>query len=99
MKTTLDLPEDLLVEAKAVAARRRITLKAMVEHALRRELSPAQEGDSPGSDQFEVGELGFLVLKSKGRSVSADLVSELIDEADDEDFHAALRCAGMTEEV
>lgn len=43
MKTTLDLDDDLLVEAKAVAARRRTTLRAMVEHALRRELAPAVE--------------------------------------------------------
>ena len=34
MKTTLDLPDDLLIAAKALAARRKITLKAMVEHAL-----------------------------------------------------------------
>jgi hypothetical protein len=38
MKTTLDLPEDLLIEAKTVAAQRRTTLKAIVENALRREL-------------------------------------------------------------
>jgi hypothetical protein len=31
MKTTLDLPDDLLIEAKSIAARRRISLKAMVE--------------------------------------------------------------------
>ena len=41
MKTTLDLPDELLIEAKAVAARRRITLKDMVAHALRREIMPA----------------------------------------------------------
>jgi hypothetical protein len=40
MKTTLDLDDALLIEAKAVAARRRTTLRAMVEHALRRELAP-----------------------------------------------------------
>jgi purine-nucleoside phosphorylase len=40
MKTTLDLPDDLLIEAKTIAARRRISLKAMVEHALRREIEP-----------------------------------------------------------
>ena len=48
MKTTLDLDDDLLVEAKAVAARRRITLRAMVEHALRRELAPAVVGGHRG---------------------------------------------------
>jgi hypothetical protein len=46
MKTTLDLDDALLIEAKAVAARRRTTLRAMVEHALRRELAPAMAGDA-----------------------------------------------------
>lgn len=40
MKTTLDLDDDLLIEAKTIAARRRTTLKAIVEHALWRELHP-----------------------------------------------------------
>jgi hypothetical protein len=42
MKTTLDLDDALLTEAKAVAARRRVTLPALVEHALRRELATAR---------------------------------------------------------
>ena len=46
MKTTLDLDDDLLIEAKAVAARRRTTLRAMVEHALRRELAPVGSRES-----------------------------------------------------
>jgi Arc/MetJ family transcription regulator len=49
MKTTLDLDDALLIEAKAVAARRRTTLRAMVEHALRRELAPAREGGASGN--------------------------------------------------
>lgn len=48
MKTTLDLDDALLIEAKAVAARRRTTLRAMVEHALRRELAPAAEAGHRG---------------------------------------------------
>jgi hypothetical protein len=48
MKTTLDLDDALLIEAKAVAARRRTTLRAMVEHALRRELAPAAEAGGRG---------------------------------------------------
>lgn len=46
MKTTLEIDDDLLVEAKVVAARRRTTLRAIVEHALRRELSPVVDGKS-----------------------------------------------------
>jgi len=33
MKTTLEIPDELFIEAKSVAARRRTTLKALMEHA------------------------------------------------------------------
>jgi len=83
MKTTLDLPDDLLAEAKVVAARRRITLKAMVEHALRREIAPplVLPADSP----LEMNELGMLVLKKRGRTMSAEEVQYLIDHQYDEE--------------
>ena len=45
MKTTIDLPDELMTEAKAVAARRRTTLKAMMEHALRREVMVKTDHD------------------------------------------------------
>ena len=38
MKMTVELPDDLLIEAKATAARQRTTLRAIIEHALRREI-------------------------------------------------------------
>ncbi len=38
MKTTLDIADGLLIEAKRVAAERRITLRALVEEALERTL-------------------------------------------------------------
>lgn len=38
MKTTIDLPDDLLIEAKQRAARDRTTMRALVERALRRDL-------------------------------------------------------------
>jgi hypothetical protein len=38
MKTTLDLPNDLLAEVNAVTAKRQKTLGAMVAHAVRREI-------------------------------------------------------------
>ena len=48
MKTTLGLPDDLLIEAKALAALRKTTLQA-IEHALRREIAPEERlaPDSP----------------------------------------------------
>ncbi|MEX1115321.1 MAG: hypothetical protein WEB53_08720 [Akkermansiaceae bacterium] len=93
MKTTLDLPDDLLAEAKAVAARRRITLKAMVEHALRREIMPPiqLDADSP----LEMNELGMLVLKKTGRKpLSAEEVQYFIDHQYDEEDGRVLEIAG-----
>ncbi len=39
MKTTVDLPEDLLIRAKIRAARERRTLKELIEAGLRRALA------------------------------------------------------------
>ena len=91
MKTTLDLPDDLLIEAKTLAARRKTTLKAVVESALRRELRPAAEIANPDPEKFEIGPLGFLVLKRKpGDTVSWDMVQTLQDRLEDEDFQRAI---------
>ena len=54
MKTTIDLPDDLLMEAKTLAIRRKTTLKALVEAALRREIRPAAEIENPDPERFEV---------------------------------------------
>ena len=63
MKTTIELDDALLIEAKAVAARRRTTLRAMVEHALRRELTPAATGQASG---FGPGSSGSPRLRKRG---------------------------------
>lgn len=39
MKTTIELPEDLLMQAKKAAVDQRTTLKALMERALRAELA------------------------------------------------------------
>jgi hypothetical protein len=44
MRTTLDLPDELLREAKITAVRRRTTLRALVKQALARELGTGGEG-------------------------------------------------------
>ena len=44
MKTTLELPDALFIEAKATAARQRITLKKLITRALEKELLPFHTG-------------------------------------------------------
>jgi len=96
MKTTLDLPDDLLIEAKAVAARRHTTLKAIVEHALRREIQP----DTPTADApfdptlFERGPHGILRLKrDRGDVVTLDSIRKIQDEIDQEELDRAINFA------
>jgi hypothetical protein len=49
MKTTIELPDDLLIEVKKAAAERRTTIRALVERGLRRELEagPSEERPRP----------------------------------------------------
>ena len=91
MKTTLDLDDELLTEAKIMAARRRTTLKAIVENALRREISPPSEIENPDPDKFEVGPLGFLVLRRKpGETITLREIRKIQDDLDNEEFCRAI---------
>lgn len=91
MKTTLDLPDDLLIEAKTLAVRRKTTLRALVESALRREIRPPAEVENPDPEKFEMGPLGFLVLKRKpGETITLDMIQSIQDELDDEEFRRAI---------
>lgn len=79
MKTTLELPDELLIEAKAVAARRRTTLKAMIEHSLRREIG--FPSDSGSESITELNAQGFPVIKRADQPVvTSELVYSLLDE-------------------
>ena len=77
MKTTLDLPDNLLIAAKALAAQRKTTLKAMVEHALRREIAP-QENLAPDS-LYEVGPFGILSLKKRTEGLTTEQVQHHVE--------------------
>jgi len=44
MKTTIELPDGLLIDAKKRAAELRCTLRALIERGLRHELSQAKRG-------------------------------------------------------
>jgi hypothetical protein len=78
MKTTLELPDDLFVEAKTVAAKRRITLKELFTKALEKEIRPLRDPSS--ADHFEIDEHGWPVLKRKlgdGIVVTNEFVNQL----------------------
>lgn len=65
MKTTLELNDELLIEAKRMAAQRRTSLKALVEHALRREICPASASENPDAELYQAGPFGILSLKKR----------------------------------
>lgn len=93
MKTTIDLPDDLLLEAKSLAARRRTTLKTIIENALRREIRPECERANPDPDKYEMGPLGILSLKKRGQPLTAEQVQHLIDHQYDEEDDRVMRGA------
>jgi hypothetical protein len=91
MKTTVELDDALFTEAKAMAVKRRTTLKAIIEHALRRELAPAPEINNPDPEMFEVGPLGFLVLKRRsGETITLEQIKAIQEELDEEELQRAI---------
>ncbi|MEI6491389.1 MAG: DUF2191 domain-containing protein [Verrucomicrobiota bacterium] len=78
MKTTLELPDALLIEAKTAAARRRTTLRALVESALRREIFSAQ---TPSKDAsfIEHGPNELPCLKARGAKVTSKMVYQMLE--------------------
>jgi hypothetical protein len=80
MKTTVELPDALLTEAKAVAARRRTTLKAMIEHALKREIRYGEE-IADENLPYEINAYGFPVFRKTSATVlTSEMVYEMMDE-------------------
>lgn len=63
MKTTVDIPQSLLDEAKKLAATNRTTVKALVEEGLRRVISEHQR-----SEMFRLRKATF-----KGKGLQADM--------------------------
>ncbi len=91
MKLTLDLPDDLVIEAKTVAALRKTTLSALVESALRSEIQLAAETVTLRPDPFEDGPHGFLRLKRQpGERISEEQLKAIADELSDEDMRRAI---------
>lgn len=80
------------MEAKTVAVRRRTTLKAIFEKALRNELRPAAEIESPDPAKYEVNELGYLVIKQApdSKPVTSEMIRAIQAEIDEEEFQRAI---------
>lgn len=74
----MEIPDALFAEAKALALRRKVTLKTLLTHALERELkSNREESTSPG---FRIDESGWPVLEVRpddSRVVTDAFVNEL----------------------
>lgn len=80
MKTTLELPDDLYAEAKAVALRRKTTLRSMFEHALRREIG-SPNGTAAPSPYYRIGPNGIPLINHTGNVVvTSEMVRELLEE-------------------
>lgn len=79
MKTTIELPDDLMESAKIAAARRRVTLKQLFTQALRKELSghPAH-----GVGSFQVDEDRVPYLPERGQRVTSEEVRRLDEETE-----------------
>lgn len=79
MKTTLDLRDDLVAEAKALAARERITLTRMIEEGLALRLRRQRRAD--------VGRLGVLPVSVRRggfrQGIDATSNRSLFDAADE----------------
>jgi hypothetical protein len=81
MKTTLDLPDALMMEVKAVAARRRTTMRSIMEHALRRELGELAPSKKERDVLTEMNAYGFPILKRTGRRrTTSEIVYALQDQ-------------------
>ena len=78
MKTTLELPDALLIEAKTAATRRRTTLRALVESALRRELFSATPA-SQDTAFIEFGPNELPRLKARGARVTSKMVYQILE--------------------
>jgi hypothetical protein len=88
MRTTLDLPKDVLRRAKIAAKQRDTTLRELVIDALRREL----ERPSPRSRQRMNEAPIQLAADSPLRSLGLDDVKQLDEEAA---LEAEMRAAGV----
>lgn len=82
MKTTMDIDDELLIATKQVAARRRTSMKAIVEHALRREIAPELDPTLAESAAcYKTGKHGLPVLnKSPQKKVCSEDIYQMMED-------------------
>ena len=80
MKTTIELPDTLFRQAKAIAIERRTTLKALITSALKREITPIIPTES---DVYGVDEEGLPYIPSRGKRITNETINELLDSMED----------------
>ena len=79
MKTTIEISDRLFTAAKAAAVQRRTTVKAMIEHALKREIAFDDKHSKHAA--FETNAYGFPVLKGCAPvPVTSELVYQMMEE-------------------
>ncbi len=79
MKTTLDIHDSLLAEAKALAARQRLTLTRLIEEGLRMRLHAAVAAPAGKRKAMPV----FNGKSGLARGLSGLSTREMLDAADD----------------
>ena len=82
METTLELPDDLMIEAKNIAARRKITFSVLTEAALRREIQHRTLADCPKSDLIEYSADRAPHLKKRGVKITSEMVYQMLESED-----------------
>jgi hypothetical protein len=85
MKTTMELPDELLHRARVMAAQRRTTLKKLVIEGLENVLSApapaaAVQLTPEEAEIYEIDAYGIPVLKKRGRVVTNEMVNQMREE-------------------
>jgi len=85
MKTTIELPDELLRRAKVAAAQRRTTLKELMIEGLENLLSTPKTAAplqlTPEQTKvYEICELGYPVLKKRDAVVTNEMVNRMREE-------------------
>ncbi len=81
MRTTVDIDDDLLAEAKAVAVRERRSVRSLIEEGLRKVIRPVAAKDRGKGFDLPVSSAGGGVMPGVDFSKHSALL-DLMDEAD-----------------